>query len=139
MLKEELYKAFSPDWGRAILELLAEKHGEIRWDDRNLWKAINTMTKGKYGKIESELDLQPVIDKQWGEGMFHSLKSSNDSKYSNMRSSFMENAERISSDPNNTGGLEGALRRMLFRHIRGEYVNPAEYEAYLAYAIKPAN
>jgi hypothetical protein len=134
-LKAEFYKAFSPDWSRAIMELLAAK-GEIRWDDRNMWDALNRVTKGEFGQINSEVDLQRVIDGKWNEGFYHEMRSNNDGKYNKTRGDFMEKAERLSADPNNTGGLEGECRRLLFMHMRGEYVNPAEYEAYLAYAIK---
>lgn len=135
MLKEELYKTISPDWARAILELLSGK-GEIRWDDRNMWESLDRVTKGKGGYVYKEMDLEKVIDKQWGEGFFHELRSGNDGKYNKTRGDFMEQAERLAGDPNNTGGLEGACRNLLLKHMRGEYVNPAEYEGYLAYSIK---
>jgi hypothetical protein len=117
------------------MELLAGK-GEIRWDDRDMWKALNKFSKGRWPPIYAENDLQPVIDGLWNEGMYNELRQTNDGKYNKNRSDFMELAERLASDPNNTGGLEGACRDLLFKHMRGEYVNPAQYEAYLAYAIK---
>ena len=134
-LRSTLYQGISKDYCRACLEILADK-GEIRWDDKQMWAAVTKAGEKDVGlAVTNEESLIYVMDKTWGEGMYHGLRNKNDSTYNSHRSTFQDMAERIGSDPNNTGGLGGALRMLLYKHLQGEYVNPAEYEAYLTYAM----
>lgn len=145
---EEAYKHLGPDklWPllydaptrfhlRAAMNMLAEK-GLLHWEDELLWRAINRLSFGRPRWVRSEDDLEPVIDSFWGNHTFLDYKGKNGHAYDSKKNGFTEEAKQLEADPQQNGGLHGALQRILYHHMHGEIVNPPEYESYLHYAIE---
>jgi hypothetical protein len=145
-IKEDLHITTNRERIKAAIIVLCEK-GQMRWDDPIFHHNFNETIK-KYGVVHK--DGQPVwinaanhlegietyLDEWFGGDTFRDLRNKNDSAYKNIRGSFEEQAGRLEADPEKSGGLKGALQKLLYRHIHGEYVNPAQYEEYLHFAIK---
>lgn len=144
-VKHELHAAPTKDILKAAIQVLGEK-GQLRWDDPGLWDAINKYGQGSlYDDDGKELwvteenhlyAIEKYLDKWWGQDTFREFRNKQDSSYNSVKKNFEDHAKRLESDPDRNGGLMGALQNLLFKHMRGEYVNPAQYEEYLHYAIQ---
>ncbi len=132
-IKSIMYQSFSKDWLRACIETLAGM-GEVRWDDKEMWDSLIKQCKGDKDKIKTEDDLRSMIDKEWGAGTYHSWKTRNGSAYNSNVSTYSGMAPMLMSKP---GGIKASLQKLLYKHLQGEeYVNAAEYEGYLSWAIE---
>lgn len=138
-LYDRLSRTGNVDELKAILYTLADK-GAIRWEDQTVIDAINRVGVAKSGYTHipnyNEELIGKNLDMFWGEQTFNELKTKNNSSYGSVKSSFQEEARRLENDPEHKGGLVVKMRQMLFQHMKGEWVDPAEYEGYLHYAIQ---
>ncbi len=145
-IKEDLHSTTNRERVKAAIDVLCEK-GQMRWDDPVFHETLNKMIR-KYGLVKKDgvpvwvnaknhlESIEIYLDEWFGADTFRNLRNRNDSAYKSIRSSFEEQAGRLEADPEGTGGLRGALQKLLFKHMKGEYVNPAQYEEYLHYSIK---
>jgi hypothetical protein len=136
-LKHELHIARNKDILKAAITVLCNK-GQMRWDDPEFHKALNRLTNGEPTFVHEKThlsDIEKVIDGWWGQDSFKEFRLKQDGQYKSTMSGFEDRAKRLESDPDRNGGLRGALKRLLYRHLQGEYVNPCEFEEYLRYAI----
>ncbi len=134
-LRHELHSAPNKDILKAVITVLTEK-GEMRWDDKAFWDAVDHLSNGmpKFISAKNHLDdLEKVLDSWWGEGIFKEFRSKQDSSYKSSKSAWEDHAKRLDADPE---GLLGNLQRMLYDHVHGRYVPAARYEEYLHYAIE---
>ncbi|MFA5828995.1 MAG: hypothetical protein WC843_00655 [Candidatus Gracilibacteria bacterium] len=137
-IKHELHEAPNKDILKASITVLAEK-GQLRWDDEHFWHCINKHSHGVPVFVNAAThmdDIEKVLDHWWGNDTFREFRQKQDSSYNSIKSAFADNAKRLEGDPYHNGGLKTALKSLLYKHLNGEYVNPAEYEAYLCYAIQ---
>lgn len=162
-IEETMYTTNNRDQLKACFNTLAEK-GQIRWDDRRLWDAINKFTDINHkipmpepgqdpntpfregtGQLFQGIDVAgkaPVdfipeaLDSLWGESSYVSWKRQNDSAMEDGISKSYNKAEELESDPNNTGGIAKELQNLLERHLRGEYVDPTEFEGMLRFIVE---
>ena len=162
-IQECLYTTGNKDQAKACFNVLAEK-GQIRWDDRRLWIAINKFTdinhkipmpesgidpyipfregsgktfKGMDVAGRSPLDfLSESIDSIWGESTYISWKRQNDGALEDGVTKSYNRAKALESDPNNNGGIARELELLLERHLRGEYVDPSEFEGMLRFIVE---
>lgn len=136
-IKNILYKTRSAYEAKACFITLSEK-GQIRWDDKDMWNTLDKLSgcRALNGfKIKVEDDCEKVIDYLWGTDTWAHWYNSNDSNYKSRRDQFKEIGKKVDSDPKNTGGLVGECQRMLHEFLQGKYVDPAQYEAMIEYAI----
>jgi hypothetical protein len=77
-----------------------------------------------------------ALDSLWGESSYVSWKRQNDSAMEDGISKSYNKAEELESDPNNTGGIAKELQNLLERHLRGEYVDPTEFEGMLRFIVE---
>ena len=136
-LKHELHVARNKDIMKAAIQVLCNK-GQMRWDDPEFHKAVNRLSNGIPITVSEKThvsDLEKVIDGWWGQDSFREFRLKQDSQYKSFMGGFEDRAKRLESDPDRNGGLKGALQRLLYMHLQGEYVNPCEYEEYLRWAI----
>jgi len=162
-IQDTLYKTNNADQAKACFNVLAEK-GQIRWDDPNLWKAINKHTdinhkiplplpgmdpympfkEGtglKFNGVDvagsSAIDFIPeALDSIWGESTYIDWKRQNDGALEDGIQKSFNKAEELESDPKNVGGIGKELATLLERHMRGEYVDPSEFEGMLRFIIE---
>jgi len=143
-LKHELHAAPTKDILKAAVTVLCEK-GQMRWDDHAFWDAMN---KYAYGKLRDEngevmwvnknnymYAIEKYMDSWWGNDTFREFRNKQDSSYNSIKSNFKDHAIRLGNDPEKNGGLRTALSKLLYQHLHGEYVNAAQYESYIHYAI----
>jgi hypothetical protein len=144
-VKHELHEAPTKDILKAAVTVLCEK-GQMRWDDPVFWHSMN---KYAYGRLKDEngetlwvneknymYSIEKYMDAWWGNDTFREFRNKQDSSYNSIRSNFKDHAIRLEGDPDRNGGLRFALKKLLYQHIHGEHVNPAQYESYLHYAIQ---
>ncbi|MBU1446320.1 hypothetical protein KKD70_03590, partial [Patescibacteria group bacterium] len=164
-VEDILYETTNGDEMVASLFILSEK-GMLRWDDPNLWSAINKFNdfghqipilqnhadpylpfgKGTGRKFAGEdiegktsLDfLEMAMDNAFGDGMYLTLKRNNDGGISNGQSKAATKAAELESDPLNRGGLGKELEKLLASHMAGNFVDPTEFEGLLWYAFEGA-
>lgn len=144
-VKHELHTAPTKDILKAAITALADK-GQLRWDDPGLWERMNYFGQGVlydekgnplFVKEENHLEaIEKYLDFWFGQDTFREFRNKQDSSYNSIKKNFEDNAKRLEGDPQNNGGLLYALQSLLYKHLRGEYVNPAEYEEYLHFAIQ---
>lgn len=162
-IQDTLYSTNNSDQAKACFNVLAEK-GQIRWDDPNLWKAINKHTNIthkiplplpgmdpympfragtgiKFNGVDvagkSAVDFIPeALDSIWGESTYIDWKRQNDGALEDGIQKSFNKAEELESDPKNTGGIANELAVLLERHMRGEYVEPSEFEGMLRFIIE---
>jgi transcriptional regulator with XRE-family HTH domain len=162
-IQETLYATKNSDQAKACLNVLAEK-GQIRWDDPRLWEAINNHTdinhkipkplagmdpympfkEGtglKFNGVDiagkSAIDFIPeALDSIWGESSYINWKRQNDGALEDGIQKSFNKAEELESDPKNVGGIGKELGILLERHMRGEYVDPSEFEGMLRFIIE---
>jgi hypothetical protein len=137
-LKNKMYATKDKDELKAVIEVLAEK-GQIKWEDKKMWETFNRIAQGSPCWVREKTyldDIEKIVDSFWGRDSFREYRNKNDSSYNSVREAFQDNAKRLENDPQKNGGLRGALKSLMFKHLRGDYVNPAEYESYLYFAIK---
>ncbi|MFC1599429.1 hypothetical protein ACFL3T_00185 [Patescibacteria group bacterium] len=162
-VQETLYKTKNSDQAKACFNVLAEK-GQIRWDDPQLWEAINNHTdinhkipkplagmdpympfkEGtglKFNGVDiagkSAIDFIPeALDSIWGESTYIDWKRQNDGALEDGIQKSFNKAEELESDPKNVGGIGKELATLLERHMRGEYVDPSEFEGMLRFIIE---
>ena len=132
-VKAELHHPPDKDTLKAAITVMCKK-GQMRWDDHNFWHALQHLGGGDINPVPPKYleDIEATIDGWWGQDTFLEFRRNQDSSYKSVKGSFMENAKRLENDPS---GLRGELQRLLFNFIKGDYVNPCQYEAYLAYSI----
>ncbi len=133
-VKHELHKAPNTDILKAAVTALCKK-GQMRWDDEAFWACVNRLSNGipRFITRKNHLeDIQAVFDYWWGQNTYLEFKNNQDSQYNSARNSFKDNAQRLESDP---GGLRNKLKSLTWQYLSGEYVNPAEYEEYIHFAI----
>lgn len=86
---------------------------------------------------KSPVDFIPeALDSLWGETSYVSWKRQNDSALEDGIQKSFNKGEELESDPNNTGGIAKELAVLLERHMRGEYVEPSEFEGLLRFCIE---
>ncbi|MFC1810715.1 hypothetical protein ACFLZH_04400, partial [Patescibacteria group bacterium] len=162
-IEETLYATNNKDQAKACFNVLAEK-GQLRWDERRLWEAINKHTDinhkiplPAYGKDaylpfekdtgkkfkgmdvagKSAIDFIPeALDSIWGESSYIAWKRQNDGALEDGIQKSFNKAEELESDPKNTGGIAKELAVLLQKHMRGEYVDPSEFEGMLRFIIE---
>lgn len=132
-VKAELHHPPDKDTLKAAITVMCKK-GQMRWDDHHFWHALQHLGGKDINPVPPKYleDIEAIIDGWWGQDTFLEFRRNQDSSYKSVKGGFMENAKRLENDPS---GLKGELKRLLFKFIKGEYVNPCQYEAYLAYAI----
>lgn len=146
-VKHEIHAAANRDILKAAITVAANK-GALRWDDPGLWDRMNLLI-GKYGPIfengeplfispENHMSvIEKYLDHWFGQDTFREFRNKQDSSYNSIKSNFKDVATRLETDPEKNGGLGGALRKLMWKHVAtDEYVNPAEYESYLHAAIE---
>jgi hypothetical protein len=137
-VKHHLYESPNKDILKACITVLCEK-GQMRWDDEGFRRAMNKLANGSPAWVRPENHLEgieKILDGWFGQDTFREFRNKQESSYNSVKKNFEDNAKRLEVDPNNNGGLRFALKNLMFKHLRGEYVNPAEYEEYLYYAIQ---
>lgn len=162
-IEETLYETNNRDQAKACFNVLAEK-GQLRWDERRLWETINKFTdinhkipmpepgidpyipfkagtgkkfKGMDVAGRSPIDFIPeALDSIWGESTYVGWKRQNDGALEDGISKTYNKAEELESDPNNNGGIKRELELLLERHLRGEYVDPSEFEGMLRFIVE---
>jgi hypothetical protein len=144
-IKEDLHETTNRERVKAAIIVLCEK-GQMRWDDPAFHDTLNKMIR-KYGLVKKENipvwvneknhieAIETYLDEWFGADTFLGLRSKNDNAYKSARQGFEDQAIKLGSD-SEKGGLKGALQRLLFKHLSGEYVNPTEYEEYIWYALE---
>ncbi len=86
---------------------------------------------------KSAIDFIPeAIDSIWGESSYIDWKRQNDGALEDGIQKSFNKAEELESDPKNTGGIANELAVLLERHMRGEYVDPSEFEGMLRFIIE---
>ncbi|MFC1749718.1 hypothetical protein ACFL2V_13030, partial [Pseudomonadota bacterium] len=137
-LKGKLYNTNNRDELKAVIEVLAEK-GQLRWEDEKFHATLNRLAHGSPCDVRKSThinDIEKIIDSWWGNDSFREYRNKNDSSYNSIREAFKDNAKRLENDPEGNGGLTFALSNLMYKFLQGEYVNPAQYESYLYYAIQ---
>ncbi|HCW32155.1 MAG: hypothetical protein UT55_C0002G0007 [Candidatus Peregrinibacteria bacterium GW2011_GWE2_39_6] len=151
-----LHQANSTDEAKACFIVLHEK-GELRWDDMNMWRALNKLIAKKPGGSSMQIPITPVpqphpddpsrlvsgedrvkepIDALWGQGQFAEWFSGNVNNYNSKKSAYEYKGKQLEHDPKGTDGLTGEMTRLLKEWKSGNYVNPQEYEELIDFAIK---
>ncbi|MCC7197328.1 hypothetical protein IT413_04010 [Candidatus Peregrinibacteria bacterium] len=146
-VKHEIHEAANRDILKAAITVAANK-GALRWDDPGLWNRMNILI-AKYGPIFKDGEalfvspenhmavIEKYLDHWFGQDTFREFRNKQDSSYNSIKSNFKDVATRLETDPEKNGGLGGALRKLMWKHVAtDEYVNPAEYESYLHAAIE---
>lgn len=134
-VKHELHEAANTDILKAAVTVLCKK-GQMRWDDHAFWGCVNRLSNGMPKMIDAKThldDIELIFDGWWGQDTFREFKNSQESGYNSVKNNFKDNAMRLEAVPN---GLRMALKSKLLMHLSGKYVNPAEYEEYVHFAIE---
>ncbi len=136
---EELHETNDPFVMKAAMTVLAEK-GLLRWDDPTMHKTLNRIADGhpewvRTGSNTYMTSIERILDNMFGPGTFREFYIKQDNGYKGVMSSFEEAASKLEADPENNGGLLGALQNMLMRHLHGDPINPAQYESFIRFAI----
>lgn len=142
---------------KACIEVLVEK-GQMRWDDVRTWEALNRISdlpndkkipipkdKNPYAivridpKTKKKLTgmhvLKDAIDALWGDNYFDKWKTDNINKYQSSCKDYDKEGDELENDPYDNGGVSARLQILLDMHMKGEYVDPHEYEGLLRFII----
>jgi len=133
-VKHHLHEAPDTDTLKAAVTVLCKK-GQMRWDDPVFHERINTLSHGMPCAVTKAThleDIKTVFDHWWGFNTFLEFKNNQASSYNSVKKNFEDDANRLEAIP---GGLKLRLQTLMADHLNGRYVNPAEYEEYLHYAI----
>lgn len=119
---------------KAAITVLAKK-GAMRWDDPRFWDIINSHTGGvpEIKKSNYFEVLDKIFEQWWGADVFKDFRHSQDSGYEGVKKGFEDHAKRLEGDP---GGVKLQLQKLLGQFLKGEYVNGAQYESYLSWAMQ---
>lgn len=136
-LYDQLRTTGDKDELKAILQSMAAK-GWINWNDEVLWKAISRVGKGidasLYVDRYDETKIAEILDTFWGDNSYLDLKHKNTSSFNAKKNSEKEVAGEFENDPSGRN-MRIRMQELMAKHLKGEFVDPAQYEAYLEFAI----
>lgn len=152
-LQDQLAGVTNQDELKAMLNLLT-KRGHAEWNDEELWKTLNTLSRYKMpfdqcrnNDVLRDAWLRKLITDIWGDKeLYFHWRQSNDSNFDSHKKQFTPTADQLS---NVSGGLRNELKKQLeimkrvhdqrllgIREAVPEDVNPHLYEEVLWYAIR---
>ncbi|KKQ70440.1 MAG: hypothetical protein UT33_C0015G0033 [Candidatus Peregrinibacteria bacterium GW2011_GWC2_39_14] len=155
-IREIMWHAKYVDELKACMLILVNK-GQARWDDINLWKAINRFTKPEKripipddGDPQSIVKIDPTtgaprtgqdliegaVDAMWGEGIFGKWFNENNSAYTNGCNAYKVKGDLLENDPKGIGGLRAEMQKLLRNFKNGGWVNPQQYEGLFQFSIE---
>lgn len=136
-LYDQLRVTSNKDELKAILQAMSAK-GWISWNDTVLWAAISRVGKGidaeLYINSFDEEKIAKVLDTFWGDNSYLDFKHKNSSSFNAKKNSEKEVAAEFENDPSGRN-MRVRMQELLQKHLSGEFVDPAQYEAYLEFAI----
>lgn len=122
---------------KAILQSMSAK-GWINWNDEVLWQAISRVGKKIDGELYvntyNEEKIAEILDTFWGDNSYLDFKHKNSSSFSSKKNSEKQVASEFENDPSGRN-MRTRMQELMAKHLRGEFVDPAQYEAYLEFAI----
>lgn len=130
-IKKEAQHSPDSDTLKAAITVLCKK-GQMRWDDEKFWHNLEHWTGVHIRKEHYREDIERAIDLKWGPDHFREFRTSQDSSYNSIKDGFKDHATRLDAEP---GSLKTQLQKMLSDFLQGKYVNPAQFEEYIDFAI----
>lgn len=130
-VKKETQHSPDADTLKAAITVLCKK-GQMRWDDHHFWHNLEHWTGVHIRKEHYREDIEKAIDGKWGPDTFREFRTSQDSSYNSIKDGFKDHATRLDAEP---GSLKVQLQKMMSDFLQGKYVNPAQFEEYIDFAI----
>ena len=127
---------------KACLITLVEK-GQMRWDDPKFWASLNkhipphlrvTPHRAKLKDVTPEDLIEGGIDYLYGESQYSDWHKSNGDTFNGEKKKFTWKGDQLEGGAKGKGLIQ-EMQKLLTMHMRGEYVNPQEYEGMIDFAI----